>query len=109
MLFRSNESLLPITFRSITSSISLYSYPNPFEKETNINFNISESGIVQLAIYNIEGQLVKMVLNEWVEEGDYTFIWNGTNDIGKVCSSGVYYLQLINHEFNEVRKIVISK
>ena len=104
-----NESLLPITFRSITSSISLYSYPNPFEKETNINFNISESGIVQLAIYNIEGQLVKMVLNEWVEEGDYTFIWNGTNDIGKVCSSGVYYLQLINHEFNEVRKIVISK
>lgn len=84
-------------------------YPNPFSKNcgfssdknltTMIEFSLKKSGYATLKIYNIKGQLIKILINEYKIIGDYSILWNGTNKDGKEVRSGIYLyrLQVDNH------------
>ncbi|MCF7858435.1 MAG: T9SS type A sorting domain-containing protein [Candidatus Cloacimonetes bacterium] len=85
------------------AEISLSNYPNPFNPETNIVFNLPEECEVKLEIYNIKGQRVKyipVILSEVQHciEGDgnnsYSVIWNGTDKNNDPVASGIYMYQL---------------
>jgi len=84
-------------------------YPNPFNPSTTINFTISEAGSVQLKIYNIEGQLVKSLLNERKTAGEYSVKWNGTNNSGNKISSGVYFYKLTSNNISETKRMILLK
>jgi hypothetical protein len=77
-----------------TSESEFIAYPNPFETNTNISYNLAQKGIIHLEIYNLKGQKVKTLADEMKAQGKYTTIWNGTDDSGKAVSAGMYFCRL---------------
>ncbi len=69
-------------------------YPNPFNPSTTIRFSLPEEGAVRLAVYDLAGRLVKILINENREKGWHAVKWNGVNATGKEAASGVYIYQL---------------
>jgi len=84
-------------------------YPNPFNPITHIAYSIRESGNVTLEVYNLKGQLVKSLLNEVIETGDYTITWNGTDNSNKSVSSGVYFYKMKTQNYNSTKKMILMK
>ena len=71
-------------------------YPNPFNPETTIRFQIKNAGNITLAVYNINGDLVNLLVNDRSYlQGTFELTWNGRNDNGKKVSSGVYFCRLM--------------
>ena len=84
-------------------------YPNPFNPETIINYSIKEAGDVTIEVYNIKGQLVKILVNDIRETGNYTTIWNGRDNSNKSVSSGVYFVRLRTESQSLKQKITLIK
>jgi hypothetical protein len=83
--------------------IKISNYPNPFNPETTILFNIPKSSSnyqAELNVYNINGELIKKLLSKELTSGNYLVRWNGTNDFDRSVSSGIYfyYLRVGNHQ-----------
>jgi hypothetical protein len=87
----------------------LTNYPNPFNPETKIVFNLPESGRVKVEIYNIKGQKVKTLLDCYMSPGRSEMIWNGKDDNGKQVSSGVYFYQLVTEKKIITKKMILIK
>ena len=64
-------------------------YPNPFNPVTTVNYSLSITGFVNLSIYNIRGELVSTVVNEFQKPGEYRTNWNADNS-----ASGIYFYRL---------------
>ena len=64
-------------------------YPNPFNPVTTVNYSLSISGFVNLSIYNIRGELVSIIVNEFQRPGKYRTNWNADN-----IASGIYFYRL---------------
>ncbi len=79
-------------------------YPNPFNSETMIHYQVSENDVanIELRIYNSLGELVRTLVNEQQPAGKYSVIWDGRDDAGNMASSGVYIVRLMtkNHVSN---------
>ena len=76
-----------------TYSISMLNYPNPFNSQTNFRYNVNENSDVSIVIYDVNGSVVKHLVNEYQTKGPRIVTWNVTADIGKTVSSGVYLYQ----------------
>jgi len=89
--------------------ISLKNYPNPFNSETNISYNIKPNRNSKIIIYNIKGDIVKE-FNNLPFEGNYgEIVWDGTDKNGNTVSNGVYFYKISNSEKSQVRKMVIMR
>ncbi len=89
---------------------NLSNYPNPFNPETVISYNLLESGKVNLSIYNIKGQKVKQLINAQLSSGSYSVSWNGKDTTDKRVSSGEYFAKLkVNGEEVAVNKMLLLK
>ncbi|EQB63003.1 MAG: hypothetical protein RBG1_1C00001G0582 [candidate division Zixibacteria bacterium RBG-1] len=84
-------------------------YPNPFNLETKISFSLTEEAEVSLKIYNIKGQLVKTLLHERKQIGNYTVSWNGTNQSGETVASGLYLYRLSVEDKSFTKKMSLLK
>jgi len=62
-----------------------------------------------LIIYNIKGQKVKILVNEKLDTGKHSVIWNGTDDNGKNVSSGVYFYSLNSGRYTSTKKMILMK
>jgi hypothetical protein len=73
--------------------------PNPFKSTTWINYSLPETGNVFLAIYNVDGELVRTLQNGQQNPGKYSVMWNGLNDSQNKVTPGIYFyrLQVGNH------------
>jgi photosystem II stability/assembly factor-like uncharacterized protein len=81
--------------KSVPDAIELYNnYPNPFNASTRIDYYLPRSGVVSLKIYNIQGQLVRTLMNQSLSSGRHSTIWDGYSDSGTSVSSGMYIYQL---------------
>ena len=76
-------------------------FPNPFKLSkadrstgTKISFSISEDSFVDLTIYNIKGQIIKTLINEYKIKGTFATFWDGKDESGKPVSSGIYLYRL---------------
>jgi len=79
-------------------------YPNPFNPQTTIEYSLQKSDLVKLAIYDNQGQLVKHLVNEYQNPNSYSITWDGTNENGKLVSSGLYFYTL-----RAGNKVILSK
>ena len=70
------------------------SYPNPFNAETVIPFDLAKPGRVRLEIFNIAGQRVRVLFDERREGGRYKAVWDGRDAMGRAVGSGVYFYRL---------------
>ncbi|MCK4978796.1 MAG: T9SS type A sorting domain-containing protein, partial [Candidatus Delongbacteria bacterium] len=75
----------------------------------NILYSIKEAGNVRLEIYNLRGQLVKTLVNEVQETGEYTTSWNGTDNSNKPVSSGVYLYKMKSANYTATKKMILMK
>ncbi|MDP8268080.1 MAG: T9SS type A sorting domain-containing protein [Candidatus Tenebribacter davisii] len=84
-------------------------YPNPFNPVTNIFYTIKEISNVTIQVYNLKGQLIKMLVNENKETGEYSVIWDGTDISNKPVSSGVYLYKMRSGSYSSSRKMILMK
>ncbi|MCL2064485.1 MAG: T9SS type A sorting domain-containing protein [Candidatus Cloacimonetes bacterium] len=86
-------------------------YPNPFNPETTIRFNVAVDSIVLIDIYNIRGQKVRKLFEGFLNSGEHTAIWNGLDDIGRELSSGVYFYKMAvdSDDFVAVKRMILLK
>lgn len=87
----------------------LTSYPNPFNNLTNIQFEIVEDAHVILSVFNVNGELVAVVVNERKTAGDYVVPWNSKNILGADCPSGEYIIQLMANDNQNHHKVTLIK
>ena len=92
----------------------LPNYPNPFNPETWIPYQLSESAHVRIRIYNVAGQLVQELDLGKQPAGAYlsrqrAAYWDGRNDFGETVSSSIYWYELDTGSFSATRKMVVQK
>ena len=78
-------------------------YPNPFNPETTIPFKLKEKGLVHLAVYNMNGQLVRTLVQQNYQPGSYHVSWDGKDDNGTPLPSGIYLydFRINGHKFTK--------
>ncbi len=84
-------------------------YPNPFNPSTTIHYAVQWDGIVEIKIYNLLGKLVRTLLNEHKRAGEYSIVWDGKDDFGRLVASGNYYYQFKAAEFQSTKKMLFLK
>ena len=95
---------------SIPNKISIsQNYPNPFNPETRFQYNIPVDGIVSIKVYDILGNKIKTLVNQWKSAGVHNEIWSGQNDNNQMVSSGVYFYQVKVGDEQITKKMILSK
>jgi hypothetical protein len=86
-------------------------YPNPFNPVTRIRYTVGGNQIepVMLRIYNILGQLVKVLVDEPKDAGSYEVTWNGRDEHGNEVASGIYLYRFEAGDYDQTRKMVFVK
>jgi hypothetical protein len=109
--FGINESDNQINQSAETSgkSLSIRSYPNPYNPETNIEYNLKSSSQVSITIYNVQGKLLKSLTDDYQQSGTYTIKWNGLNESGSQVPSGVYFITISAGDETLNHRIVMMK
>jgi len=79
-------------------------YPNPFNPSTNIKYSIPADGNVTLKVYDILGNEVNILVDQFQQAGTFNVVFDGSN-----LASGVYYYQLTTGELNAVKKLMLTK
>jgi hypothetical protein len=82
----------------------LQNYPNPFNPKTNISFLIPEAGSVKLAVFDMLGKEVAVLVNEKMNAGSYNADWDAAN-----MPSGVYFYKIVSGNFTQTRKMILIK
>ncbi len=93
----------------LSSKVLETNYPNPFNLTTRINFYSEKNAPARLIILNSIGQTVKTLFSGTANIGLNTFTWNGKNDRGVQCASGVYYYILTLNGKDYGNKMVYVK
>lgn len=95
----------------LQNDFSLYqNYPNPFNSTTKIIFSLPYSANLRLNIFDINGRLVKSIINNKIwNSGNYTVQWDGTDDYRKNVSSGLYLCKLETNKFNKTIRLLLLK
>ncbi len=83
--------------------------PNPFNPQTSVAFRIPSANTVHLRLFNTSGQLVRTLVDSFLDSGTYTVCWNGTSDSGTAAPSGIYFCNLNIGAFNQARKFVLLR
>ncbi len=103
------ESALEVSvediFGHIPNEFELYSaYPNPFNPQTTISFNLPYSDDVKMIIHDINGKLIDVLIDEHYNAGKHSFRWNAAN-----YPSGVYFCKLRFAGLSKVQKLILVK
>lgn len=85
-------------------------FPNPFNPETTISFDLKSATVVELSIYDMAGQHIRTLAGgQALSAGSYSYLWDGLDDSGAKVGSGVYLYHLKSGEFTSVKKMALLK
>lgn len=79
-------------------------YPNPFNPTTSINFSLAEPSLVKLSVYNLLGEEVQVLKNEFMNAGSYNVSFDAA-----ALPSGMYLYKIETSQFSSVRKMMLMK
>ena len=99
----SQKEILPLEV-----SIS-QNHPNPFNPITTIRYNLSNDGLVNISIYDMNGKLVKTLLNQSQTAGYKSIQWNSTNNKNEPVSAGLYLYTIQTGKFMQSKKMLLLK
>ena len=89
---------------------SVRNYPNPFNPSTRIEYNMPRAGELSIKIYNVRGELVRVLVDDIVEAGPGLVIWDGSDAAGEATASGVYFYETrALGKAPQVKKMVMVK
>lgn|GEM_PF-1580500 len=84
-------------------------YPNPFNPQTEIKYVLPNDCRVNLAVYNVLGQRVRVLVDRFEASGYKSINWDGRDEFGNEVANGIYFCRLRACDFDEVRKMVVVK
>jgi hypothetical protein len=84
-------------------------YPNPFNPNATLSYGLAKQGEVNFVIYNARGQIVRTFSEGLKAAGNYKTYWNGMDNNGRSCSTGVYYVKMLAGNDTYIRKAVLMK
>jgi hypothetical protein len=87
----------------------LPNFPNPFNPETTLRFQLPKRGVVELAIYDATGQRVRALLRGELAAGAYRAVWDGRDEEGHEVASGTYFARLRAGSRIQVRKMTLLR
>ncbi|MDD5625305.1 MAG: FlgD immunoglobulin-like domain containing protein [Candidatus Cloacimonadaceae bacterium] len=93
-LFTTENDSNSIDDNVMTSPLQLSAYPNPFTQSLSLTYNLKEPGMIELAVYNVKGQLVANISSDYRRIGQHNEIWDGRDSLGRKLPSGVYLVKL---------------
>ncbi len=83
--------------------------PNPFNPSTTIRFTLPEAGHVTLAVYDINGRLVRMLVGQTLLPGHHEGVWDGYDAVGRAVASGVYVYRLTAKQGVVTKRMVLVR
>ena len=103
-----------INIQGPSNTTLLPNYPNPFNPETWIPYDLSQNSMVKIHIYNQKGQTVRVLNLGFQNAGTYrtkhkAAFWDGRNSYGELVASGSYYYSLTAGKKKAIRKMLIRK
>ena len=94
----------------IPTAFELYQNdPNPFNPLTSIKFDVPKSGQIQLIIYDELGRHVQTLIDNYYQAGQFTSIWDGTNENNIPVAAGVYFCRMVAGEYVKVIKLAFVR
>lgn len=94
----------------LPESFALHSnFPNPFNPETTIRFDIPNQSNVSLAIYDILGKKIAELADTDYNAGYYQLRWNGRDSRGQIVPAGVYFYRIQADNFTQTNKMILLK
>jgi len=84
-------------------------YPNPFNPITTIRYDLNVKENVKIKLIDIMGRTIKTDHYNGMLPGRHTYIWNGTNDLGKAVSTGIYFIQIDAGHESAMKKMLLLK
>ncbi|MEZ4386696.1 MAG: M14 family zinc carboxypeptidase [Candidatus Krumholzibacteriia bacterium] len=88
---------------------SLQAYPNPFNPQTTLHLVNPRAGAVRVAVYDVQGRLVRTLLSRELPAGPYQIAWDGTDEQGRRSGSGVYVARMVAGQTATGAKLVLVK
>lgn len=87
--------------------------PNPFNPVTTVAYSTARRGRVTLRIHNLAGRVVRTLVDDARDPGEYEAVWDGSTDTGGHAASGVYFIRMTapagEGGFSDTRKVVLLK
>lgn len=93
----------------IRHPVLFQNHPNPFNQTTEIEFTLSEPGLVSMIIYDLLGRKVRTLFSGYLTSGHKSVYWDGKNEVGEDASSGIYFYQLKAARYTSAKKLVLLK
>ncbi len=94
----------------VAEGYALYqAYPNPFNPSTKIKYEVGRTGNAKMEIFNLKGQLVRTLVNEWHFNGEHEIVWNGRDNSGMRVPSGTYIYRLSSVDVNFSKRVTLLK
>lgn len=93
-----NENVLPV--RTELNS----AFPNPFNPETTISYEVGSESLIDISILNLKGQMVEELVHEVVQPGQHSINWNAKN-----MPSGIYMVRMKTPYYSATQKIILLK
>lgn len=87
----------------------VHAYPNPFQPNLYLQINQKEEGILTVLVYDILGRKVAVLNDAYIAKGIKNLIWNGKDDFGRYCSTGVYFIHCKAGKRTQTIKAVLVK
>jgi uncharacterized protein (DUF362 family) len=82
-------------------------FPNPASTYTKIDIKVENPGNYRINVYNLQGKVVKPILNNYLRPGNYSYTWNLDNSKGEMVSRGIY---VVKEEFSkQTAKIIVNR
>jgi hypothetical protein len=84
-------------------------YPNPFNPETTITYNLAKDGPVELTVFNSKGQKVCTLVDANITAGKHSVVWHGQDASGKTVASGIYFYRMKTDTTQDIHKMILMK
>ena len=96
---------------TLPGKFALYpAYPNPFNPNTSISYDLPTDGMVYLAIYDLMGRKVNTLVSSKIQRAGYHHVtWNATNDLGQSVAAGMYIYTIQSGKFRQTKKMILLK
>ena len=108
----SNASPFEVNFSSILIPAKTElskNYPNPFNPITTIDYSIATDGFVSMVVYDLNGALVKTLVDNNMLTGNHQVQWDGTNNSGENVASGRYIVKMNAKDYTSQIKMTLLK
>jgi hypothetical protein len=84
-------------------------YPNPFNRQTTVEYTLTVAGRVTIVVYDLSGKVIKQLVNEVAIPGSYSVTWDATNENSEMVKDGFYFFRISQGGQSRTEKMVLLR